>query len=235
MSALKASGVLAGGIQFGAVAAHDVELSREDYLREQDAWETGSMASTSILDSTPAAKRGAPDYFAKQRAAYMANGPRAETPGAYSDAGLYQVPSRMSQESESCVTAGRERVDPPRSLLRTQNWAMHARTGSTASVPSFDPVAPYHDPYGRRLSHQSSQPDLRTLPGQSRESLVAAYPPAPIDTRRRLDSYAMQPAPYGTAPSPYSTEPSPYSAAPPTAPLLYPQRPETPPDPRYYR
>ena len=112
---------------------------------------------------------------------------------------------------------------------------MHARTGSTQSIP-------YTDPYGRPLSHQQSQPDLRYMPGQSRESLVRSYPPdqvayppaAPIDTRGGRDAY-MQPSPYGMQPSPYSTEPSPYSAGPPSssAPLLCPQHP--PPDRRDYR
>jgi hypothetical protein len=58
------------------IAAQDqLELSRDEYLRQQDAWETGSMASTAV-DATPVYRDPAKsELFNQQRQQYLHHGP----------------------------------------------------------------------------------------------------------------------------------------------------------------
>lgn len=77
-----------GGLTFKAVDEEDLQQSREAYLREQDAWETGSQ-STAVTGDTPMYRGPQSDYFEAAKRDYLANGPsglngsRPGTPGSY--------------------------------------------------------------------------------------------------------------------------------------------------------
>lgn len=78
-----------GGLNFKAIDEEDLQASREAYLREQDAWETGSQ-STAVTGDTPMYRGPQQDYFEAAKRDYLANGPssmaggsRPGTPGSY--------------------------------------------------------------------------------------------------------------------------------------------------------
>lgn len=78
-----------GGLHFKAVEEEDLQQSREAYLREQDAWETGSQ-STAVTGDTPMYRGPQHEYFEAAKRDYLANGPtgmmsgsRPGTPGSY--------------------------------------------------------------------------------------------------------------------------------------------------------
>lgn len=72
--------IVAGGIKFTAFDDHAPDLTQEEYLRRQkqeDDWETGSIASTAV-SSVGGAVAQENDYFnSRSRAAYMQRGPSA--------------------------------------------------------------------------------------------------------------------------------------------------------------
>lgn len=82
-----------GGLHFKAVDENELQPSREAYLREQEAWETGSQ-STAVTGDTPMYRGPQQDYFEAAKSNYLANGPsgmvmggangsRPGTPGSY--------------------------------------------------------------------------------------------------------------------------------------------------------
>ena len=91
---LKAGGGIAnadtGGLRFKAIEESDLQQSREAYLREQNAWETGSI-STALGAETPFERvDAAQGFFEAKKREYLAHGPGANggmdrpgTPGSY--------------------------------------------------------------------------------------------------------------------------------------------------------
>lgn len=77
-----------GGLNFKAVEEDDLQQSREAYLREQEAWETGSQ-STAVTGDTPMYRGPQSDYFEAAKRDYLANGPggmngsHPGTPGSF--------------------------------------------------------------------------------------------------------------------------------------------------------
>lgn len=78
--------IVAGGIKFTAFDDNMDDLTQEEYLRRQrqeDEWETGSIASTDVASSAGGAIQTEKDYFnSRQRAQYLQRGasPLAGTP-----------------------------------------------------------------------------------------------------------------------------------------------------------
>lgn len=98
--------IVAGGIKFTAFDDNAEDLTQEEYLkqqREQDDWETGSIASTAI-SSVGGAVLQEKDYFnSRQRPDYLRHGPSGlglppvETP--YEDDASGGVPNRARTDS----------------------------------------------------------------------------------------------------------------------------------------
>ena len=90
-----------GGLAFKAIEEEDLEQSREAYLREQDAWETGSLSTAANGDSTPLYRGDAAQgYFEAKKRQYLANGltPQPGTPDVYE---MARVPSETGRPGES--------------------------------------------------------------------------------------------------------------------------------------
>lgn len=78
-----------GGLVFKAVEESEIQQSREAYLREQDAWETGSVSTAANGENTPLYRNdAASDYFEAKKREYLANGPRPMTPSSYDMMGM---------------------------------------------------------------------------------------------------------------------------------------------------
>lgn len=94
-----------GGLNFKAVGERDLAQSREAYLREQDAWETGSVSTAAADDATPLYRTdAAQNLFESKKREYLAGGrSRPETPGVYDIPGAPALPPHAYESQDNLL------------------------------------------------------------------------------------------------------------------------------------
>ena len=89
-----------GGLQFKAIEESELQQSREAYLREQDAWETGSISTAMGGAETPMYRGDASQgFFEAKKREYMQHGPsRPDSPATME---MSRIPSGQGNPGES--------------------------------------------------------------------------------------------------------------------------------------
>jgi hypothetical protein len=125
----------AGGLTFAAIESHELELSRDQYLKQQaeDDWETGSMASSSALTSTPSkANLQDKSYFDEQRRQYMSQGPGGY-PATPAESLYYDQPRGRN----ASVSSREDLLAHAAPLSQAQAYPPYAAAHSQASLQSY--------------------------------------------------------------------------------------------------
>lgn len=89
-----------GGLAFKAIDESELQQSREAYLREQEAWETGSVSTAMGAAETPMYRGDSSQaFFEAKKREYMERGPsRPGTPGTLE---LSRIPSGQGKPGDS--------------------------------------------------------------------------------------------------------------------------------------
>lgn len=144
-----------GGLKFKAIDADDLQQSREAYLREQDAWETGSQ-STAVTGDTPMYRGPQSDYFEAAKRDYLANGPGGMSGSRPGTPGSYEL-SRMNTNATSDMLlppAGQPGESRENLLYGGQAPSNYAGRGAGSPGPYLTPVSRQvgHNAYGQVMN-----------------------------------------------------------------------------------
>lgn len=213
-----AAAAATGGLAFKAIEESDLQQSREAYLREQEAWETGSISTamgggdTSIPmyrgDSSQA-------FFEAKKREYMESGPsRPGTPGTLE---LSRIPSGGGQgiagdSQENLLygagnNAGRGTAAAAYGRQMAGPGQMYHGGYQQAAMSSFDDVGMayganrsgyFEDPQSNYAGRGAAAPQYgRASPSLGQYPPSYQYPPLPSGAGAPLPPGASPPQPYG--------------------------------------
>ena len=202
-----------GGLDFKAIDEGDLQQSREAYLREQDAWETGSISTAMGGVETPMYRGDASQgFFEAKKREYMEHGPNSR-PGTPGTLGLARIPSGQGKPGESQENllygnvAGRGTAALPYNRQMATPGSMYHGGYQPTAMASYDDVGlaygPNHSGYfddgqsnyaGRGVAAPQYN---RTSPSNDTGYLPTyGYPPLPPGAGRVTDNNPSPPQPY---------------------------------------